>query len=140
MMQRFATLFDSLDTTTSTAAKVEAMTAYFRSAPPADAAWATYVLIGRRPKRCVGPALLRQWLTEEAQLPDWLVDESYASVGDLAETLALLVEPAAGLAAELYAAGAALPRGGGVARSGGGAGGHGLSARSPGYHAGGRTG
>ena len=92
-MQRFAELFEALDTTTSTNAKVAAMVAYLRTAEPADAAWATYVLIGRRPRRSVGPALLRRWLGEEAGLPDWLVEDSYASVGDLAETIALLVQP-----------------------------------------------
>ncbi len=90
-MRRFAALFDSLDTTTSTAAKVEAMTAYFSAAGPSDAAWAAYILIGRRAKRSVGPALLRKWLLEEADLPAWLVEETYASVGDLAETIALLI-------------------------------------------------
>jgi DNA ligase-1 len=92
-VQRFAELFEALDTTTSTNAKVAAMVAYFRSVEPLDAAWATYVLIGRRPKRSVGPALLRRWLGEEAGLPDWLVEDAYASVGDLAETIALLVQP-----------------------------------------------
>jgi len=90
-MQRFAELFESLDTTTSTRAKIGAMSAYFRVAEPSDAAWATYVLIGRRLKRSVGPALLRQWLREEAQLPEWLIEETYGSIGDLAETIALLV-------------------------------------------------
>lgn len=99
-MQRFAELFEALDTTTSTNAKVAAMVAYLRSAEPLDAAWATYVLIGRRPKRSVGPALLRRWLGEEAQLPDWLVEDAYASVGDLAETIALLVQPDAALVNE----------------------------------------
>src|SRR5690606_12316173 len=91
-MQRFARRFEALDTTTSTNAKVDAMVAYFRAADPADAAWATYVLIGRRPRRSVGPALLRRWLGEESGLPDWLVEDSVAAVGDLAETIALLVE------------------------------------------------
>jgi DNA ligase-1 len=90
-MRRFAQLFESLDTTTSTRAKIDAMSGYFRSAAPSDAAWAIYVLIGRRLKRSVGPSLLRAWLLEEARLPGWLVDETYASVGDLAETIALLV-------------------------------------------------
>jgi DNA ligase-1 len=90
-VRRFAELFESLDTTTSTLAKVDAMRAYFETADPADAAWAAYVLIGRRAKRSVGPALLRSWLLEEARLPGWLIDETYASVGDLAETIALLV-------------------------------------------------
>ena len=92
-MQRFADLFEALDTTTSTNARVEAMVAYFRAAHPADAAWATQVLIGRRPRRSVGPAQLRRWLGEESGLPDWLVEDSLAAVGDLAETIALLVEP-----------------------------------------------
>ena len=90
-MRRFADLFESLDTTTSTRAKIEAMSAYFRVADPADAAWAVYVLIGRRLKRSVGPSLLRMWLLEEAHLPGWLIDETYGSIGDLAETIALLV-------------------------------------------------
>lgn len=90
-MRRFAALFESLDTTTSTLAKVEAMRGYFEVADPADGAWAVYVMIGRRPRRVVGPALLRSWLLEEANLPGWLIEETYASVGDLAETIALLV-------------------------------------------------
>ncbi len=90
-MQRFAALFESLDTTNATGAKVEAMAEYFRSAPAADAAWAVYVLMGRRVKRSVGQSLLHAWLIEEAGLPAWLVEETYASVGDLAETIALLL-------------------------------------------------
>ena len=93
-MRRFAQLFESLDTTTSTRAKTDAMHAYFLAAEPADAAWAVYVLIGRRVKRSVGPALLRMWLTEEANLPAWLIDETYGSIGDLAETIALLIPTA----------------------------------------------
>jgi DNA ligase-1 len=90
-VRRFAELFESLDTTTSTRAKIDAMSAYFRLTAPADAAWAVYVLIGRRLKRSVGPKLLRAWLHEEARLPAWLIDETYASIGDLAETIALLM-------------------------------------------------
>lgn len=89
-MRAFAALYEELDTTQSTNLKVAAMARYFREAPPADAAWATYMLSGRRLKRFIGPALLKRWLIEEAGLPEWLVDESYSSVGDLAETIALL--------------------------------------------------
>jgi DNA ligase-1 len=73
-MRRFAALFESLDTTTSTLAKIDAMCAYFETADPVDAAWAVYILIGRRAKRSVGPALLRTWMREEVALPGWLVD------------------------------------------------------------------
>ena len=90
-MQRFAALFESLDTTNSTNAKIDAMVEYFKRAPPADCAWAVYVLMGRRVKRSVGQSLLHTWLIEESGLPAWLVDETYGSIGDLAETIALLV-------------------------------------------------
>ena len=53
-MRRFAALFESLDTTTSTLLKVEAMVDYLRGASASDAAWAVYVLMGRRVKRSVG--------------------------------------------------------------------------------------
>ncbi len=92
-MREFAALFESLDTTNSTRLKIDAMVEYFRTAKAVDAAWAVYVLVGRRVKQSVGPALLRAWLREEAQLPPWLVEETYASIGDLAETIALLVAP-----------------------------------------------
>ena len=99
-MRNFAALFESLDTTTSTKLKVEAMVEYFRAADPGDAAWATYVLTGRRLKRQVSSTLLHTWLSEEAQLPPWLVEETYASIGDMAETIALLIAPQSERAAD----------------------------------------
>lgn len=93
-MRAFSELFEDLDTTTATNAKVAAMVRYFRAASPADAAWATYILSGRRLKRFIGPTLLYRWLIEAAALPEWLVEESVAAVGDMAETIALLMERA----------------------------------------------
>jgi len=87
----FSRLYQTLDQTTSTNAKVAAMVDYFRDADPRDAAWAVYFLSGRRIKRLVGSSLLRQWLTELSELPGWLVEDTYASVGDMAETIALLL-------------------------------------------------
>jgi DNA ligase-1 len=91
-MRAFSELYEELDTTTSTNLKVDAMVRYFSSAAPADAAWAVYILSGRRLKRFIGPSALRRWLVEESALPEWLVEESYSTVGDLAETVALLLE------------------------------------------------
>jgi DNA ligase 1 len=91
-MRAFSELYEELDTTTSTNLKVAAMIRYFATASPGDAAWAVYILSGRRLKRFIGPALLRRWLVQESALPEWLVEESYATVGDLAETVALLLE------------------------------------------------
>ena len=91
-MRAFSELYEELDTTTSTNLKVAAMVRYFNSATPADAAWATYILSGHRLKRFIGHALLRRWLVEASALPEWLVEESSATVGDMAETIALLME------------------------------------------------
>jgi DNA ligase-1 len=91
-VRAFSELFEELDTTTATNLKVAAMVRYFRSATPADAAWATYILSGRRFKRFIGPTQLYRWLIEAAALPEWLIEESIAAVGDLAETIALLLE------------------------------------------------
>jgi DNA ligase-1 len=91
-VRQFAELYDEIDTTTSTNLKVAAMVRYFRSAPPADAAWAAYILSGRRLKRFIGPSLLRRWLVDASGMPEWLVEESYSTVGDMAETIALLME------------------------------------------------
>ena len=92
-MKRFAQLYAELDETTATNAKIAALERYFSDAAPADAAWAVHFLGGRRPKRLVRAADLRSWAAEAAGIPDWLFDESYQAVGDLAETIALLLPP-----------------------------------------------
>ncbi|MFO0865417.1 MAG: ATP-dependent DNA ligase [Gemmataceae bacterium] len=94
-MKRFADLFAALDETTKTNAKIAALAGYFAVADPADAAWAVYFLTGRKPKQVVPTRFLRQWATEAANVPDWLFDESYHAVGDLAETMALLMPESA---------------------------------------------
>ena len=98
-MRAFSELYEELDTTTSTHLKVAAMARYFETAPPADAAWAVYILSGRRLKRFIGRATLWRWLLSCSSLPEWLVEESGATVGDLAETIALLMEGERGTAA-----------------------------------------
>lgn len=90
-MRQFSALFEALDSTTSTLRKIAAMKDYFAVADPADAAWAVFLLSGRRVKRLVPARRLREWLVESSGMPRWLVEESYAAVGDLAETISLLV-------------------------------------------------
>lgn len=90
-MKAFADLYAALDETTKTSVKVAAMVHYFESVPRADAAWAVYFLTGRKPKQVVPVARLRAWAAAEAGVPDWLFEESYHAVGDLAETIALLL-------------------------------------------------
>ena len=99
-MERFASLFAALDQTNSTNDKVEAMRAYFLDAPPADAAWAVFFLTGRRLKRLIPGAALRQWTIAATGVEQWLLDECYAIVGDGAETAALIFDQWPSTAAE----------------------------------------
>jgi DNA ligase-1 len=90
-MKAFAELYAALDATTKTNDKIEALTAYFSTAPPADAAWAIHFLIGRRINRLIESRKLWSWAIAEAGVPEWLFGECYGAVGDLAETIALLL-------------------------------------------------
>src|SRR5918993_2384895 len=92
LMKRFAALFAALDHTTSTNLKVEAMVDYFHAAPPADAAWAVFFLTGRRLKRAAAGRAIAEWTLAATGLPEWLLTESYAIVGDGAETSTLLLD------------------------------------------------
>lgn len=92
-MKAFSALFAALDQTTSTRAKTEALVAYFRQAPAADAAWALYFLAGGKPRQAVPGPLIQATACEAAGIAPWLFDESYQIVGDLAETVALILPP-----------------------------------------------
>ncbi|WP_109992745.1 ATP-dependent DNA ligase [Salinisphaera sp. LB1] len=91
-MRRFTALYMRLDATTATKPKVAAMRDYFAQAPSADAAWAVSFLCGRRIKRLIAGPKLREWVAEAIDMPMWLVEESYAAVGDSAETMTLLLD------------------------------------------------
>ncbi|MCA9814378.1 MAG: ATP-dependent DNA ligase [Cyanobacteriota/Melainabacteria group bacterium] len=90
-MQSFTRLYTKLDQTTKTTEKVDALVSYFEEASEADAAWAIYFLCGKKPRRLVKTSLLRTWAAEVAGMSDWLFAECYDSVGDLAETIALIL-------------------------------------------------
>ena len=90
-MKDFAQLYARLDATTSSNAKLAALQDYFAQAEPADAAWAVYFLSGGRPRQLVPSRVLREIGMHLANLPEWLFEESYQAVGDLAETLSLLL-------------------------------------------------
>ena len=93
-MKRFSQLFNELDASTATSAKVEALRRYFAQASDADAAWAAYFLAGGKPRQVVPMALLGALAMQRAGIPDWLFDECYQAVGDLAETIAHVMPPA----------------------------------------------
>ena len=87
----FAELVAELSTSTKTNDKLQSLIDYFATAPDADKVWVIAIFSGRRPRRAVNSRLMRQWCTEIAKIPDWLFDECYHTVGDLSETLALLL-------------------------------------------------
>lgn len=91
-MRRFAALAIKLGTSTKTNDKLEALEEYFTDAEDADKVWVIALFSGRRPKRTVSTTLLWEWCRELTGLPPWLFEESYHTVGDLAETIALLLE------------------------------------------------
>ena len=91
-MKQFSALYEALDRTTSTNAKVAALVGYFRTAPAADAAWAVFFLTGRRLKRVVPSAGLREWSQEVTGIPDWLMGECYSAAGDFGELVALALD------------------------------------------------
>ncbi|MEL6355458.1 MAG: ATP-dependent DNA ligase [Bacteroidota bacterium] len=90
-MKDFAQLFRRLDTTTKILPKVAALAEYFQTAADSDKLWTIALLSHRRPRRGVSGRLLRDWASEYAGIDTWLLEESYHVVGDLAETIALLL-------------------------------------------------
>jgi DNA ligase-1 len=92
-VQRFAALFAALDATTATGTRTAALAAYFREAAEDDRLWCVALLSGRRPRRAVTATELRAWAAAAAGLPVWLVEEAHPVVGDLAETIALILPP-----------------------------------------------
>lgn len=94
-MQRFAQLVTRLSNTTKTNDKKDLLLGYLRDADDGDRLWLVALFTGRRPRRLVNSSLMKLWCMEETNLPQWLFDESYHTVGDLSESIALLLDNAA---------------------------------------------
>ncbi|MEQ5870315.1 ATP-dependent DNA ligase [Sagittula sp. NFXS13] len=92
-MKRFTRLFTTLDQTTKTTLKTKALAEYFITAPDEDKLWCIALFSGRRPKRAINATELRNLAAEQARIPLWLFEESYPIVGDLAETISLVLPP-----------------------------------------------
>lgn len=90
-MKHFAQLIKTLDSTNKTTIKVQALADYFKVAGDTDKVWTIAILSHRRPPRPVNTTLLRSWASELSNIPLWLFEESYHIVGDLAETIALVI-------------------------------------------------
>lgn len=90
-MKHFTELYMELDASNRTTSKLAGLKRYFAEADDADAAWAVFFLTGQRLKRIVRTRDLREWAASSCGFPLWMVEECYGHVGDLAETLALLM-------------------------------------------------
>lgn len=90
-MKDFSNLISAIEITNKTNAKIEALVNYFSTAPDKDKLWLIALFTGKRPSRPVKSNLMKDWCMEITKLPEWLFLESYSSVGDLGETLALLL-------------------------------------------------
>jgi len=97
----FAELVVLLGTSTKTNDKLDALVHYFSHAEDKDKVWVIALFSGRRPKRAVNSTQLSTWCIELTGLPPWLFEESYHTVGDLAETIALLLPAPATVASAL---------------------------------------
>jgi DNA ligase-1 len=91
MPTTFSDLYHALGDTTYLDEKLRLLVGYLRQVSDEEFGWAIYLLQGGVCKRTVRTKELRRWVGESTNLPEWLVEESYGVVGDLAETLALLV-------------------------------------------------
>ena len=101
-MNRFTQLYATLDQSTSTKAREQALQHYFGAVDAAEASWALFILSGGKvntgKQRIANTSELRAWLCTLIDLPLWVVEDCYRQVGDLAETLSLLVEAQRGMA------------------------------------------
>ena len=93
-MKHFAALINALETSNKTTAKINAIVDYLETAPSSDKLWLVALFTGKRPKRNVNTNLMKEWALEITGLPYWLFVESYSAVGDLGETLSLILPPA----------------------------------------------
>ena len=90
-MKQFATLVNILGTSTKTNDKLQALQNYFDVAADKDKVWVIAIFSGRRPKRIINSTILQSWCMEIVDITPWLFDECYHTVGDLGETIALLL-------------------------------------------------
>ncbi len=90
-MKKFAALVYSIGTSTKTNEKLQALQDYFATAPAKDMVWVIAIFSGRRPKRIVNSTFLKNLCIEICDIPFWLFEECYHTVGDLGETIALLL-------------------------------------------------
>jgi DNA ligase-1 len=92
-LKRFTELIRQLELSNKTNDKIAALVAYFSEADEKDKPYVIAMFTGKKPKRPITVALIKQWAIELSGIPEWLFTESYHNVGDLSETIALILPP-----------------------------------------------
>ncbi|WP_316822708.1 ATP-dependent DNA ligase [Pedobacter gandavensis] len=92
-MKRFTALLLQLESSNKTNDKLAALVDYFHEADDQDKPYVIAMFTGKKTKRPVSTALLKEWAIEKSGIPTWLFTESYHNVGDLSETIALILPP-----------------------------------------------
>lgn len=90
-MKVFASFVNTLDSTNKTSQKLKAIELFLNEADEQDKLWLVALFTGKRPKRAIRSGLMKQWAVDLANIPEWLFVESYAVVGDLSETISLIL-------------------------------------------------
>lgn len=84
-------LFKEIENSNKTLDKLRALEEFFTVATDEDKLWVIALFTSRRPKKPVNTKQMRFWATELAGIPDWMFEECYGVVGDLSETISLIV-------------------------------------------------
>jgi DNA ligase-1 len=87
----FAELYIAIDQTNKTNEKVSLMVDFLNQNSDLDKLWMVALFTGKRPKKNVTSTQMKMWAIEFCGIPEWLFDETYDVVGDLSETIALLI-------------------------------------------------
>src|SRR5690606_23910540 len=93
-MKVLARLINALDSSNKTNSKILAIEQFLAESSELDKYWFIRLFTGKRPRRSVKTTIMRQLAIEYCGIPEWLFLESYTAVGDLAETIALIIPPA----------------------------------------------
>lgn len=87
----FSELVISIASSTKTLEKEEALIYYFENVAAEEKIWALALFTGRKIKKPFTTTQMKSWCIEVADIPEWLFEECYQNVGDLSETIALLL-------------------------------------------------
>jgi DNA ligase-1 len=91
-MKKFTAMLSEIDRTASTLRKTQLLSEYLSDEDEErNKLWMIALFTGKLPSRAISSTLLRAWAAEVADIPLWLFEQNYHIVGDLAETVALIV-------------------------------------------------